>query len=76
MTTTFDALLRLLSRYKLKIPYIDWIILKDFIETVHNLQHGENSHRIDLAIERCIMNETRFNDWKYDRAEYIEEAKK
>lgn len=54
MTTTFDALNRLIQKYRDTMSSEDYHILHRFIETIHDLQHSENSHRIDSLIEHRI----------------------
>ena len=57
MTTMFDRLQRLLLEHKSKLSEVDFIILRTAIDAVHDLQHDENSHRIDnvihFKIESC-----------------------
>ena len=55
MTTTFDAMHKLLHELKEKISEEDYRILYLFVEAVHDLQHSENSHRIDSWIENRIL---------------------
>jgi len=55
MTTTFDALQKLIREYRDKLSEEDYRILYLFIDAVHDLQHGENSHRIDGWIEQRIL---------------------
>lgn len=52
MTTTFDALQRILQKYEKKLTFIDYKILSNAIDTIHTLQHSENSHRLDTMIEQ------------------------
>jgi Zn finger protein HypA/HybF involved in hydrogenase expression len=56
----------------------DYEIVRRTIDTIHNLQHKENSHHIDTAIERSIGSftplkmsalEKRFDDWRKGTAE-------
>ena len=55
MTTTFDAMHKLLHELKGKISEEDYRIFYLFVDAVHDLQHGENSHRIDSWIENRIL---------------------
>jgi len=65
MTTTFDALLRLLKHYRTKMREEDYQILRWTIEAIHTLQHRENSHRIDNYIEQYLTPfKQRFRYWK------------
>lgn len=54
MTTTFDALQKLIAEHRKQLGESDYRILKDFIEVVHNLQHLENNHRMDSLVEERI----------------------
>jgi hypothetical protein len=73
MTTTFDALQRLIQKYRDVMVFEDYEILRRFIDAIHDIQHGENSHRIDTRIENQIgafiplrLNplEKRFDEWR------------
>jgi hypothetical protein len=54
MTTTFDALQKLIAEHRKQLGEDDFHILQNFIDAVHDIQHSENSHRIDTVIEKRI----------------------
>ena len=67
MTTTFDALQRILNKYKEVMELHDYKILQRTISTIHDLQHAENSHRIDSLIEQGIIYKKEFQEWRNGR---------
>jgi len=74
MTTTFDALARLLQAYHKRLRDDDYSILKGAIETMHDIQHTEGTHRIDGLIEDAVrIWNKRFQEWRRGYAD-IEEA--
>ena len=67
MTSTFDGLIRILQYYKEQFHSQDYDILRDMVDTIHTLQHSEDSHRIDALIENRIIHKKRFHEWRSGR---------
>ena len=63
MTSVFDALARIVEAYKECFEFKDYMILSEFVQAVHNLQHEEGTHRIDGYIQNYIVPKERFRRW-------------
>jgi len=46
--------MRLLLKYQNKMEYGDFVVFRNFIDAVHDLQHEEGTHRIDDFIQKCM----------------------
>ena len=77
MTTVFDALSRIVWKYREanKITPEDANILRTAIDVMHDLQHKANNHDIDNWIAQRIIHKERFEDWCYDRVTLLEEKR-
>jgi hypothetical protein len=64
MTTVFDKMQRLLLKYKGKLEYADFVIFRNFIDAVHDLQHKEGTHRIDSFIQEKILASALESVWR------------
>ena len=72
MTTTFDALQRILNLYRQKLRDDAYHVLQLAIDQMHSIQHSQGTHDIDAFIERGILGtpwEKRFHDARADRLE-------
>jgi len=63
MTSVFDGLARIIEAYRDCFNEKDYMILSEFVQAVHNLQHQEGTHRIDSYILKYIVPKERFHKW-------------
>ena len=63
MTSVFDGLARIIEAYKKCLNFEDYLILSEFVQAVHDLQHQEGTHRIDLYVLKRIIPQERFQKW-------------